>query len=290
MSTLTDHAPTCPRPCGCSVARASSGPTAPAPWWRSAHRRALGDRTGRAASPRWRCATPTGSDWSTSSASSRSARCSAAATRWPADWPGSASARATRSRSCAATTAASWTPPSRSPSWARTSSTSTPRSPAPQLVDVLEREQPTVVIHDEEFTGLLAKAHVEQRLIAWTDSPTRRIATIEALIVGHDDAELDPPRRHARIVILTSGTTGTPRAHRATRPASTRPSRCSRGCRCSTGGAPTSRPRSSTRGASPTSRSRCCWARPSCCVASSTRRTRCGSSRSTGASRWSSSR
>lgn len=79
----------------------------------------------------------------------------------------------------------------------------------PQLVDVLEREQPSVVIHDEEFTGLLAKAHVEQRLIAWTDSDQAR--TIEALIVGHDDAELDPPRRHARIVILTSGTTGTPK-------------------------------------------------------------------------------
>ena len=79
----------------------------------------------------------------------------------------------------------------------------------PQLVDVLEREQPTVVIHDEEFTGLLAKAHVEQRLIAWTDSDQAQ--TIEALIVGHDDAELDPPRRHARIVILTSGTTGTPK-------------------------------------------------------------------------------
>ncbi|WP_234411047.1 AMP-binding protein [Nocardioides terrigena] len=79
----------------------------------------------------------------------------------------------------------------------------------PQLVDVLEREQPTVVIHDEEFTGLLAKAHVEQRLIAWTDSDQAQ--TIEALIVGHDDAELDPPGRHARIVILTSGTTGTPK-------------------------------------------------------------------------------
>ena len=32
----------------------------------------------------------------------------------------------------------------------------------PQLVDVLEREQPAVVIHDEEFTGMLEKAHVEQ--------------------------------------------------------------------------------------------------------------------------------
>lgn len=79
----------------------------------------------------------------------------------------------------------------------------------PQLVDVLEREQPTVVIHDEEFTRLLEKAHVEQRLIAWAESDRGR--TIEALIEAHDDADLDPPRRHARIVILTSGTTGTPK-------------------------------------------------------------------------------
>ncbi|WP_107772891.1 AMP-binding protein [Nocardioides sediminis] len=79
----------------------------------------------------------------------------------------------------------------------------------PQLVDVLEREQPAVVVHDEEFTDLLAAAHVEQRLVAWADSD--RGDTIEALIGSHDDAELDAPQRHARIVILTSGTTGTPK-------------------------------------------------------------------------------
>jgi acyl-CoA synthetase (AMP-forming)/AMP-acid ligase II len=79
----------------------------------------------------------------------------------------------------------------------------------PQLVDVLEREQPAVVVHDEEFTHLLAAAHVQQRLVAWADSD--RGPTIEALIDEHDDADLDPPRRHSRIVILTSGTTGTPK-------------------------------------------------------------------------------
>jgi acyl-CoA synthetase (AMP-forming)/AMP-acid ligase II len=89
----------------------------------------------------------------------------------------------------------------------------------PQLVDVLEREQPSVVIHDEEFTRLLEKAHVEQRVIAWTDSDgsadsdDERAAgeTIEALIAASDDAELQPPQRHSRVVILTSGTTGTPK-------------------------------------------------------------------------------
>ncbi len=80
----------------------------------------------------------------------------------------------------------------------------------PQLVDVLEREAPTVVIHDEEFTGLLEKAEVAQRVLAWTDSATD-LATVESLIAAHDDADLAAPDRHARVVILTSGTTGTPK-------------------------------------------------------------------------------
>ena len=80
----------------------------------------------------------------------------------------------------------------------------------PQLVDVLEREAPTVVVHDEEFTGLLEGADVARRVLAWTDSATEQ-ATVESLIAGHDDADLAAPDRHARIVILTSGTTGTPK-------------------------------------------------------------------------------
>ena len=80
----------------------------------------------------------------------------------------------------------------------------------PQLVDVLEREAPSAVIHDEEFTDLLEQADLEQRVLAWIDSDDHDV-TLETLIRDHDDAEVDPPRRHARIVILTSGTTGTPK-------------------------------------------------------------------------------
>ncbi len=80
----------------------------------------------------------------------------------------------------------------------------------PQLVDVLEREAPSAVIHDEEFTELLQQADLEQRVLAWTDSDGHEI-TLESLISDHDDSEVDPPERHARIVILTSGTTGTPK-------------------------------------------------------------------------------
>ena len=80
----------------------------------------------------------------------------------------------------------------------------------PQLVAVLEREAPTAVVHDEEFTALLAEADLEHRVIAWTDTGDHDL-TLESLIGSHDDADVDPPERHARIVILTSGTTGTPK-------------------------------------------------------------------------------
>lgn len=80
----------------------------------------------------------------------------------------------------------------------------------PQLVDVLARENPTVVIHDEEFSGLLAGAPTANRVVAWTDSGDQE-NTIESLIEGEADGDLEAPEHHCRIVILTSGTTGTPK-------------------------------------------------------------------------------
>jgi fatty-acyl-CoA synthase len=80
----------------------------------------------------------------------------------------------------------------------------------PQLVDVLDREGPTVVIHDEEFSGLLSGATIETRVLGWVDDDSGQ-ETLESLIASYDDGELAPPERHARIVILTSGTTGTPK-------------------------------------------------------------------------------
>jgi acyl-CoA synthetase (AMP-forming)/AMP-acid ligase II len=89
----------------------------------------------------------------------------------------------------------------------------------PQLADVLARERPRLVVHDEEFSGLLDAADVPLRLLAWSDGPRHRATkdsggspeTIEDLVSRYPEADLEPPRRHARIVILTSGTTGTPK-------------------------------------------------------------------------------
>lgn len=81
----------------------------------------------------------------------------------------------------------------------------------PQLVDVLEREAPSMVIHDEEFSGLLAGADLERRVLAWTEGDPGTDETLERLVTAYDEGDLHPPTRHARIVILTSGTTGTPK-------------------------------------------------------------------------------
>jgi fatty-acyl-CoA synthase len=83
----------------------------------------------------------------------------------------------------------------------------------PQLVDVLEREKPKVVVHDEEFTQLLEKADEGVRVVAWTDSDLTGSDrhTLEDLISSQPDGDLEPSERHGRIIILTSGTTGTPK-------------------------------------------------------------------------------
>ncbi|GAB3196968.1 AMP-binding protein [Nocardioides hungaricus] len=80
----------------------------------------------------------------------------------------------------------------------------------PQLVDVLERERPTLVVHDEEFAGLLAEADAGTSVLAWTDGDAEG-ATLEKLIAAQPDGDVEPADRHGRIVILTSGTTGTPK-------------------------------------------------------------------------------
>ena len=81
----------------------------------------------------------------------------------------------------------------------------------PQLVDVLAREKPTLLVHDEEFTGLLDGAAVARRALAWTDGDPGDVPTLEGLIGSESDDDLAPAGRHGRIVILTSGTTGTPK-------------------------------------------------------------------------------
>jgi acyl-CoA synthetase (AMP-forming)/AMP-acid ligase II len=81
---------------------------------------------------------------------------------------------------------------------------------APQLADVLAREGVTAAVYDQEFEALFDDAgFAGTRLVAWSEQDPGR-PTIEASIaLGGEDAP--PPPSHGRIVMLTSGTTGTPK-------------------------------------------------------------------------------
>lgn len=89
---------------------------------------------------------------------------------------------------------------------------------APQLADVLTRERVEVVIHDEEFVAVMrSSGFTGIRILAWTEYAVQPAqdgepdaATLAELIAG------DPPPAPSgalpgRTIMLTSGTTGTPK-------------------------------------------------------------------------------
>jgi acyl-CoA synthetase (AMP-forming)/AMP-acid ligase II len=87
---------------------------------------------------------------------------------------------------------------------------------APQLADVLEREGATLIVYDEEFAGLVAEARARipglTEVLSWVDdtSASHAIQTAEQLIDAHRGAR-PPHARPGKVVLLTSGTTGTPK-------------------------------------------------------------------------------
>jgi fatty-acyl-CoA synthase len=85
----------------------------------------------------------------------------------------------------------------------------------PQITDVLAREDPVAVVYDEEFEALVADgAAGRKRFVAWRETPAGEAGAdtaIEQLIERGDGSELEPPAEKGRVVILTSGTTGTPK-------------------------------------------------------------------------------
>lgn len=88
---------------------------------------------------------------------------------------------------------------------------------APQLADVVQREGAKAIVYDEEFAALVDHARsVRLRFVAWHDGESAAGEAggdplLEDLIAAGDPAGVDPPDEPGRVVILTSGTTGTPK-------------------------------------------------------------------------------
>jgi len=81
----------------------------------------------------------------------------------------------------------------------------------PQLHDVCVREDVSLLVHDEEYNELVAPIETRHgTLLAWTDGPAGA-DTLEAVIAEHRGKVAPMPSRRAQVVLLTSGTTGTPK-------------------------------------------------------------------------------
>ncbi len=90
----------------------------------------------------------------------------------------------------------------------------------PQLAEVTKREGPKALVYDEEFGELLSGVEPGvQRIVAWHDgAPPVGEMTLDGLIADGETGDLTPPPDKPRFVILTSGTTGTPKGAQRTSP------------------------------------------------------------------------
>ncbi|MCX6399949.1 MAG: AMP-binding protein [Propionibacteriales bacterium] len=89
----------------------------------------------------------------------------------------------------------------------------------PQLADVLEREGARVILYDEEFAAVVADARARidglVEVLGWTESPVPTgVLSIEGLIEASAGQTPPRPATRGRVVLLTSGTTGTPKGAR----------------------------------------------------------------------------
>ena len=90
----------------------------------------------------------------------------------------------------------------------------------PQLVSVVEREGARTLIYDEEFAGLLSGVDTDlERFVAWNQESTSDDESLESLIAGEpDDSDLKPAETSSKFIVLTSGTTGTPKGAQRSQP------------------------------------------------------------------------
>jgi acyl-CoA synthetase (AMP-forming)/AMP-acid ligase II len=95
----------------------------------------------------------------------------------------------------------------------------------PQIADVVKREDPKALIYDEEFANLVSEGCIGRKcFVGWRDPGEAESAPLlDELIAGESDGEVEPPSEKGRVVILTSGTTGTPKGAARKQPESLDP-------------------------------------------------------------------
>jgi fatty-acyl-CoA synthase len=84
----------------------------------------------------------------------------------------------------------------------------------PALAEVVQREGVDAVIYDEEFTATVDRALADNpdatRIIAWTDGPQGGL-TVEMMIGENAGRRPQRQRAKSKVILLTSGTTGSPK-------------------------------------------------------------------------------
>ena len=96
----------------------------------------------------------------------------------------------------------------------------------PQLADVAKREKPKALIYDHEFEELIHDAsRRRKRYIAWHEAEDGKPddPRLDDLIDGGDTSDVSPPSERGKAIILTSGTTGTPKGASRSQPRSLDP-------------------------------------------------------------------
>jgi fatty-acyl-CoA synthase len=94
----------------------------------------------------------------------------------------------------------------------------------PQLSEVVKREKAQAIVYDAEFAELVGGARRKRkRFVAWHQGERITDPTIEELIDRGAHGSPSPPKQPGRVVILTSGTTGTPRGASRSQPKSLDP-------------------------------------------------------------------
>ena len=89
---------------------------------------------------------------------------------------------------------------------------------ARELRAVIDRERPPVIVYEPEFEDVVREAALDVRVHVIAGAGGGRAETLDGLIARGDTSPPDAPPEEGRTVILTSGTTGTPKGARLGRP------------------------------------------------------------------------